>query len=396
MRPFKSLLPLGEAVAIAMEAASPIKRVETVQLPEAVGRVLAADVVAPIDVPMFDKAAMDGYALRSADTQDREGETVLRLIGRSHAGEPFEGTVGPGECVEVATGSSVPTGSDSVVEVEATRVEEYQVTLSGKVAAGRNVSPRGEDILQGGLLVSEGTQLKPGHLGAISSLGILEVSVFSRPKVAVYATGREVRRGGPLGPGEVYDANTFTLAGLVQENGGSVRISDPVPDILDEMLGAVGRAKEYDVVILSGSTSVGERDYLRDATESLGEVMFHGVAAKPGKPLLLARVGKGLVFGMPGFPASCILLAYHVLRPVLRKMARLPLEPARVHLPLGEDMPLKDGLTQLVTVHMEDGKAYKAFKKSGSITSVSEGEGYVVIQAGERLSQGDSVDVVLF
>lgn len=396
MRPFTSLLPLGEAVAIAMDAALPIQRVETVPLPEAVGRVLAVDVVAPIDVPMFDKAAMDGYALRSADTQGGDEVTVVRLLGRSHAGEPFVGTVGPGECVEVATGSSIPTGCDGVIEVEATEVEGDQVTLRGRVVAGRNVSPRGEDIIKGDRLVSVGTQLKPGHLGAISSLGILEVTVYSRPKVAVYSTGREVRRSGPLGPGEVYDANTFTLAGLVQENGGSVRISDPVPDVFDRMVEAVGQAKEYDLVLLSGSTSVGERDYLRDAAESLGEVMFHGVAAKPGKPLLLARVGNGLVFGMPGFPASCILLAYHVLRPVLRKMARLPIEPAKVRLPLGEDMPFKDGLTQLVTVHMEDGKAYKAFKKSGSITSVSEGEGYVVIPAGERLSQGDSVDVVLF
>ncbi len=141
---------------------------------------------------------------------------------------------------------------------------------------------------------------------------------------------------------------------------------------------------------------MGERDYLRDAAASLGEVVFHGVASKPGKPLLLARFEDGLVFGMPGFPASCLLLAYHILRPVLRKMARLPLEPATVHLPLGEDMPVKDGLTQLVTVHLEGGKAYKAFRKSGSITSVSEGEGYVVVPVGQRLRRGDSVQVVLF
>ncbi len=396
MRPFRSLIPLEEALATAMEAVTPIRRLETIPLSEAVGRVLSEDVVAPIDVPMFDKAAMDGYALRSADTRNAKDAIQLHLVGRSHAGEPFAGKVGPGECVEVATGAAVPKGCDSIIEVEATEAVGDQVRLRDAVKAGRNVSPRGEDIVKGDRLVAQGTELKPGHLGAISSLGIQEVSVYERPRIAVFSTGREVRRKGPLGPGEVYDANSFTLAGLIQENGGRVTLFEPVPDVFEKMVEAVGKAGEFDMVLLSGSTSVGERDYLRDAAASLGEVVFHGVASKPGKPLLLARFEDGLVFGMPGFPASCILLAYHILRPVLRKVARLPLEPAMVHLPLGEDMPVRDKLTQLVTVHLEGGKAYKAFRKSGSITSVSEGEGYVVIPVGQRLRRGDSVQVVLF
>ncbi len=395
MRPFGDLLPLDAAMDIALQAAVPVRRVERIALVESGGRVAAEDVVAPIDVPMFDKAAMDGYALRSADTR-RGNRLELMCVGRAHAGEPFSGSVGPGECVEVATGSPVPSDCDAVIEVEATKVEADRVVIDSEVEPGKNVSSRGEDIVVGDRLVPKGTVLKPGHLGAISSLGIQEVAVYERPRVAVFPTGREVRRSGPLRPGEVYDANSFTLASLVQENGGSVTVSDPVPDVFEKMTEAVGRAKDYDLVLLSGSTSVGERDYLKEATEGLGEVLFHGVASKPGKPLLLARVGKGLVFGMPGFPASCILLAYHVLRPVLRKMASLPTEPLKVGLPLGEDMPVRDNLTQLVTVHMEDGKAYKAFRKAGSITSVSEGEGYVVIPPGQRLKRESSVEVVLF
>ncbi len=393
MRPFRRLIPLDEALQIAMEAARPTEQVEKVHLAEAVRRVLAEDVVAPIDVPSFDKAAMDGFALRSLDGR---GGVRLRVIGKAHPGEPFGGQVGPGECVEIATGAPVPKGCDAVIEVEATKHEGPEVTLMEEVKPGRNVSPRGEDIRKGDKLVVAGKLLKPGHLGAISALGIQEVLVFGKPRVAIFATGREVRRGGTLGPGEVYDINSFTLAGLISEKGGMVKLFDPIPDEFQAIEDAVAQARDHDMVVLSGSTSVGERDFLRDATESLGEILFHGVAAKPGKPLLLGRVDGGLVFGMPGFPASCLLLAYHILLPVLRKMARLPVGPLTMRATLGEEMPSKEDKTQLVTVFMEGGKAYRAFRKSGSITSVSAGEGYVVVPAAGRLKSGDVVEVVLF
>ncbi|MEE9237202.1 MAG: molybdopterin molybdotransferase MoeA [Thermoplasmata archaeon] len=397
MRPFKHLIALEKAIDIAIGAVRQVNRVEEVPLWQAVGRVLTGDIVAPLDVPAFDKAAMDGFALRSEDTRGGATEEVkLRVLAKSHAGEPYGGVVGAGECVEVATGSSVPQGCDSVIEVEAVELGGSEISLSKEVVPGRNVSPRGEDIRKGDKLVLEGTTLAPGHLGAISALGLVNVEVFERPSVAIFATGREVRRSGPLGPGEVYDVNSYTLAGLIQENGGAVRIFDPVPDEFDEIKTAVAQARKHDMVVLSGSSSVGERDFLRDAAASLGEVLFHGVAAKPGKPLLLAQVGNGLVFGMPGFPASCLLVAYHVLLPVLRKMARLPTDLGKASFILGEDMPVKDDKTQLVTVHIEAGRAYRAFRKAGSITSVSRGEGYVVIPDGQKLNEGEFVEVILF
>lgn len=388
---------MEDALEMALDATKPVDRKETVALWNAVGRVLAEDIVAPIDVPAFDKAAMDGFALRSDDALAAVEEgTRLRIVGKAHPGEPFEAEVGPGECVEVGTGSPVPAGCDAVIEVEAVEWEGQEIRLRKEVAAGRNVSPRGEDIRRGDKLLLKGTTLKPGHLGAISSLGSQEVRVFERPRVAIFATGREVRRGGVLGPGEVYDINSFTLAGLIQEKGGSVQVFDPVPDKYEDIEASVARARDFDMVVLSGSTSVGERDFLVDAAGSLGEVLFHGVAAKPGKPLLLARVDGGLVFGMPGFPASCLLLAYHVLLPVLRKMARLPLGQRGVRATLGEDMSVKEDKVQLVTVHLEGGMAYRAFRKSGSITSVSRGEGYLIIPAGRRLARGDEVEILLF
>ncbi len=396
MRPFKTLLSLEEAVKTALAAAIPLKRVEETALEHAVGRVLAEDVVAPFDVPAFDKAAMDGFALRSEDTlADSEG-IRLHVLGKVHAGESFAGVVGPGECVEIATGSPVPQGCDSVIEVEAVAQKGSEIALANRVKPGRNVAPRGEDIATGDRLLSGGTVLAPGHVGALSALGVPTVEVFERPRVAIFATGREVRRSGPLAPGEVYDANSFAVAGLVQGNGGAPQVFDPVPDELEDIASAVAQAKNHDIVVLSGSTSVGERDFLEEAARSLGEVLFHGVAAKPGKPLLLAKVQDGLVFGLPGFPASCLLVAYHVLVPVLRKMARLPPYSRRMTVSLGEDMPVKADKTQLVTVRLEADRAYKAFRKSGSVTSVSAGEGYVVIPPGLRYRRGKSVEVFLF
>lgn len=397
MRPFEQLIPLEEALESALDIAKPITTTERVLIWDAIGRVLAEDVVAPIDVPAFDKAAMDGFGLRSGDTHGvREAGVRFRIVATSHAGDLFEGPVGRGECVEVATGAPVPPDCDGVIEVEAVTIEGQEILLKREVVKGRNVSARGEDIRQGETLVLKGTTLKPGHLGTISAVGIGEVAVFDRPRVAVFATGREIRRGGPLRPGEVYDANSSALAGLLRENGGRVEVLDPVPDEYEAILTAVSKAKEYDIVVLSGSTSVGERDFLRDAVAHLGRIVFHGVASKPGKPLLLGQVDETLVFGMPGFPASCLLLAYSFLLPVFRRVARLSTAQRAVTLPLAQDLPVSEDKTQLVTVHLAEGKAFKAFHRSGSITSVSKGEGYVVVPPGRKLSAGETVEVLLF
>jgi molybdenum cofactor synthesis domain-containing protein len=393
MRVFKELISPEEALAIARKATRPLDRIESVPLEHGVGRVLAGDVVSGVDVPAFDKAMMDGYAIRSQDAA-AEGP-AFDVVGDARPGEPYSGTVKSGEAVKTATGAPVPTGADAVVEVELVEVEGSRVRVPQGITPRRNVSPRGEDIGKGDPLLPASTVLQPGHVGAIAALGVEELPVYACPRVAVMATGREIRRGGSLRPGEVYDVNSFTLTGLIRENGGSVEMSDPIPDTYASILAAVGRAADYDLVVLSGSTSVGERDFLRDAAAERGEVLFHGVAMKPGKPVLLAKVGDGLVFGMPGFPASALMAAYHFLVPVLRRMGHYPEAPSRPS-NLGEDMPVKGDKTQLVTVRREGGKAYQAFRGSGSITSISQGDGYVVIAPGQALKKGAPVEVIEF
>lgn len=390
---FRDLLPLDAALERALAAAHPVEDRETVDLTEAADRVLAQDLTAPVDVPAFPKATMDGVAL-SAETV-RPGEP-LRVVGTAHPGEPFAGTVGPGECVRAATGAPVPPSCDTVLELEELVLEGEEALPQRSVAAGRNVQPPGDDIARGDLLLRRGTLLDPRGLGNAAAVGIYAVDVIRRPRVAVVATGREVKRGGDLRPGEIHDVNSFTLHALLRAHGADPILRDPVPDTYAAIRDAVAEASGHDLAVFSGSTSVGERDHLRDAVEELGEVLFHGVAVRPGMPLLLARVEDALVFGMPGFPASCLLTAYHVLLPVLWKTAGRPGGTDRTEAVLAESLEADPEKTQLVTVRVEDSTAYRAFRHSGRITSVSEGVGYVVVGVGERKKKGERVEVVLF
>ena len=393
-RLFGELMPPDRALALALDAVRPIERVERVPLTEATDRVLAQEVSSPVDVPDFPKAMMDGFAVRSEDVAD--GRTELRVVGEAHPGEPYAGVVGPRETVKTATGAPVPEGSDLVIEIEEVTFDEARAEVPGGLVPGRNVQPVGQDIGKGDRLLAEGLLLQPGHIGAAAALGIAELPVYARPRVAVFATGREIKRAGPLAPGEIYDINSYTLSGLIRAHGGTVELFDPIRDTYENIRGAVARAADFDAVVLSGSTSVGERDYLRDAAAELGEVLFHGLAVSPGKPLLMARVRDGLVLGLPGFPASCLMIAYHILVPVLRRLARVPGSLPTTQATLAEDMPVKAERTQLMAVHLKNGKAYRAFEESGSITSVSKGEGYVVIPQGEKRKAGDEVEVILF
>ncbi|MDX1534576.1 MAG: molybdopterin molybdotransferase MoeA, partial [Thermoplasmata archaeon] len=280
-RLFGELMPPDRALALALDAVRPIERVERVPLTEATDRVLAQEVSSPVDVPDFPKAMMDGFAVRSEDVAD--GRTELRVVGEAHPGEPYAGVVGPRETVKTATGAPVPEGSDLVIEIEEVTFDEARAEVPGGLVPGRNVQPVGQDIGKGDRLLAEGLLLQPGHIGAAAALGIAELPVYARPRVAVFATGREIKRAGPLAPGEIYDINSYTLSGLIRAHGGTVELFDPIRDTYENIRGAVARAADFDAVVLSGSTSVGERDYLRDAAAELGEVLFHGLAVSPGK-----------------------------------------------------------------------------------------------------------------
>ncbi len=420
MRPFTSTMPFDEALKVALDATSPIARTETIPIGDADGRVAAADVVSSLDVPPFDRSAMDGYAVRSVDCS--APSAVLRVIGRLFTGEVFPGEIRAGECVEIATGAPMPAGADAVVMVEETAVSQRDagaglqarahVTLSKAVKPDHNIGRRAADIAKGAAVVSRGDVLTPSRVGALAAVGVDEVEVFAKPTVAIVSTGNEVVAPGlPLAPGHIYDINRFTLEAVARRHGGRpVALASPGDSIheLDRVLDA---AVAYDLIVFSGGSSVGDRDLVRDVIGSRGTILFHGIAVKPGKPTAFATIPRVvspehprenrlpvLFFGMPGNPTSCLSNAYILLIPVLRKLARLPAwEPRTMTVPLARRIASATDRHQFYTVRLVDGHAEPAFKGSGDITSMANADGYIEIPANTNaVEAGFPVRVTLF
>ncbi len=400
MKPFGKLMTRLDAVRIIDEKVGRIKRVEEVPIAETAGRVLAEDVVAGFNVPPFDRSSMDGYAVRARDTASASTRPVtLRLIGVRHAGEVFDGVVGDGECVEIATGAPVPKGADAVVMVEYTRLIDGGVEVQREAKPGSNVAPEGEDIKKGEAVVKAGEVLTPGRVGAVAALGFSKVKAYAKPRVAIYSTGNEVTpQGRPLKPGQVYDINSYTLSAVAAANGCVPVRRGLVRDDFDAIAAAVRDASTYDIAVFSGGSSVGVRDLFAGVVEDLGRVHFHGLRVKPGKPTLFGEVGGAPVFGMPGYSTSCLNNAYVFLVPALRKAAGLPpAEERTVVTRLSRAIRAEGEREQFYSVRVEGGEAVPVFKQSGDITSMAYANGYIIIPIGtQQLEAGDEVTVYLF
>jgi molybdenum cofactor synthesis domain-containing protein len=401
MRPLKALVSLETALGQIMELATPIERVVATSLLGARGRVVAEDVASPMDVPSHDRAAMDGYAVRAADTfpAGRFSPVELTRLETLHANGVPTKRVEAGTCVEVATGATLPRGADAVVMVEDTEKAGDQVKVYTPVHPRENVSERGEDIRRGDLVVAEGDLLNPSKIGALAAIGLEEVRVYAQPEVGILATGDEVvSPGEPLQPGQVYDINSFTLASVVADHGGVPRLLPRAPDAMDALRSSLERALAYDLVVFSGGSSVGEKDLIMDVLAAMGELLFHGVAVKPGKPTVLGRIADTPVLGMPGYPTSCLSNAYLMLVPMLRAMARLPPRTERIErLPLSRRLVSTVGRVEFHTVRVRDGQAVPAYKESSAITSMAHADGYIEIPANvDLLEKGETVDVHLF
>lgn len=401
MRPFTSTISLEHALAHLAAAARPIGRVESVALPHALGRVLAEDVSAHTDVPPFARAAMDGYAVVASDVAmaSPESPAVLRCIGTVFAGQAPSMSVVRGACVEIATGAPLPPGATAVVMVEDTSKEGDRVRITAIVHDGHNTSAAGTDVKTGELVGRAGDHLLPSRLGALAAAGRTHVRVFARPRVAIISTGNElVPPGTTLGPGQIYDINRFTLAGVVRQHGGDPVDLPTVGDALEPLEAAVEAASTFDLAIFSGGSSVGDRDLMLDALRARGTVVFHGVAVRPGKPTALVLLGDSVVLAMPGNPTSCLSNAYIFLVPLLRLMARLPeYRPHEVRATLAERVASAAGRHQFYSVRLDGTTAIPAFRGSGAITSLSRADGYIEIPASiAAFEAGDTVAVKLF
>jgi molybdenum cofactor synthesis domain-containing protein len=401
MQPFGDTISLEEARAAINGSLRPIERVERIPLDSTHGRVLAQDVIASADVPPFSRAAMDGYAVRATDTAGATAAcpAVLACIEKVFTGQMPSRTVGPGDCTEIATGAPMPPGADAVVMVEQTSAEGSRVQIFNVAEPGQNIGRQGADIKSGQTVMRTGEVLNASRVGALAALGLAHVDVYARPRVAILSTGNEiVDPGRPLQPGQIYDINRFTLAAVIAEHGGVPVPHRTAADTIADLERALDECLEDDVLVFSGGTSVGERDLILDALSSRGEVLFHGISVKPGKPTAFGLVDGRPFFGMPGYPSSCLSNAHILLVPALRRIARLPPHAVRtVTLPLARRVVSTKDRHQFYTVRVADGTAIPAFKASGDITSMSQADGYFEIAAEtDVVAQGELVEVTLF
>ena len=382
---------------------------ERVPLESARERVLAERVDATVDVPGFDRASMDGYAVRATDTFDADetDPAILEVVGEVHAGKAPEVDVGETEAAEISTGAVMPSGADAVVMVERTDRDGPDVHVRTAVAPGEHVMLAGADVAAGERALGPGTRLTPREIGLLSALGVEEVPVRARPTIGIISTGDElVRPDGELDHrrGQIHDVNSYTIVAAVEETGGEPRLFAHVGDDTEEMERALLEASETcDLVLSSGSTSASAVDVVYRVVEDRGELLIHGVAVKPGKPMLVGTVGDSAYVGLPGYPVSALTIFRTFVAPAIREAAGLPEpETATVRGTMATRERYAEGRHRLLPVGLIEDAAgdflvYPVDKGSGATTTLVEADGVVPVDADtEYLAAGERVTVELF
>lgn len=332
--PRPSSLSLADARLRILSALTPLDEHEDLPLHAALGRVLATDVIAPFAVPARDNSAMDGYALRAADLA-ADGDTALTVIGTAFAGNPFAGTVGPGEAVRIMTGAEIPPGADTVVMQESVRRDGERVLVPAGQHAGQNVRRAGEDLAPGSVALPAGRRIRAAELGLLGSLGQTQVRVTRRLRVAFFSTGDELADLGHVRqPGQIYDSNRHTLFGALARLGCEGLDLGVIRDEPAALEAAFRRAAaEADVIVTSGGVSVGDADFVRELMGRLGSVDFWKLDIKPGRPMAFGRLGKAWMFGLPGNPVAVMVTFYELVQDALLRLAGVDPLPPRPLLP---------------------------------------------------------------
>ncbi|PKO35191.1 MAG: molybdopterin molybdenumtransferase MoeA [Betaproteobacteria bacterium HGW-Betaproteobacteria-7] len=323
-------LTAAEARDRMLAEVAPIVGHEFLPLRSALGRILATDLIAPHDVPAHDNSAMDGYAINFASLAG-SGETRLAVVGTAFAGNAFSGQVGKGQAVRIMTGAVLPAGADTVIVQEMTRVEDGVVVVPDGQRLGQNTRRAGEDLTRGAVALATGQRLGPAELGLIASLGIVEVAVKRRLRVAFFSTGDELASlGQPLAPGQIYDSNRYTLHGLLTRLGAEIIDMGVVPDRPEALEATLREASAVaDAIITTGGVSVGEADFIKEVLARLGEVKFWKLAIKPGRPMAFGKVGDAWLFGLPGNPVAVMVSYTQFALDALLRLAGLDPIPER-------------------------------------------------------------------
>lgn len=404
-------LPVAQAQDFIARLVPRVQAIESLAIRSALGRVLARDIVSPIDVPSHDNSAMDGFALRAADLA-ASGDTLISIAGTAFAGAQYVGGVAAGQGVRIMTGAVMPAGLDTVVPQEFTRADpDGRVCIPpGTVQAGDNRRLRGEDLARGEAALKAGRILTPADLGLLASLGQAEVPVFRRLRVAFFSTGDELRSiGEPLDEGCVYDSNRYTIWGMLQRLGVEVLDLGVVRDEPDALRAAFTQAAaSADAVITSGGVSVGEADHTKQVMKELGEVLFWKIAMRPGRPMAIGRIGNGeqqaMLFGLPGNPVAVMVTFYAFVRDALLAMSGATPKPLPVLRAIStEALRKKPGRTEFqrgIVSQAPDGRwsvRITGAQGSGILRSMSEANGMVVLHHDQgHVAVGDLVDVLPF
>lgn len=387
-------LPIDEALARVLACAAPLE-VEEVALGDALGRVLAAAARAATDLPPFASSAMDGYAVRAADTPG-----TLAVTAESAAGRPAGAALAAGQAIAISTGGVVPDGADAVVPVEDAVARDGEVEVPAAVVNGANIRPQAGDVAAGAVVVAAGTRLSPSRLGALAAAGVARVACFRRPRVSVLSTGSELASPGtPLASGQIYESNALLLAAQVATAGGVAEVREPVPDDEELLRGALRDALEADVVLTSGGVSVGPHDLVRRLFAEAGvQEELWGVAVRPGKPLFFGTRGRTLVFGLPGNPVSTLVGFELFVRPALAALQGSDrpgpaFRPGRLAAPLRRD-PRRDQLVRATASSGGDAVVLAPLTGQGShmIVRAAAADALVLVPRGDgELAAGEGV-----
>jgi molybdopterin molybdotransferase len=321
-------LTVSQAMQRISDLLSPITASESRSLRESLDYVLNQDIISPINVPPHNNSAMDGYAIHGSDISD--DSFSLTQVGVAYAGQPFLGTINQGECIRIMTGAMMPENCDTVIMQEHVEVNDNLITIHGQHRQGQNVRLAGEDLTSGKAVLNAGHKISPADLGLIASLGVAELDVKRKLKVAFFSTGDELRSlGDTLEPGQIYDSNRYTLHGMLSHLNVEIIDLGVVPDQKQALRDALQHASQQaDVVLTTGGVSVGDADYVKEMLEELGQVDFWKIAMKPGRPLAFGKINDVLFFGLPGNPVSVMVTFYQFVQPALQQLS-------------GEQAPLK-------------------------------------------------------
>ncbi len=375
---------------------------EFIPLRQAAGRVLAEDVASPMDVPAFDRAMMDGFALRGATTQGASTYNVLSLtiVGRSLPGEPYSGELADGQAVRIMTGAPLPRGADAVLPVELAEFHNQTLMVQGEVPPGKNVGVRGEDLNEGGTVLPLGRTLRPQDLGVLASIGLPQVPVVRRPRVRIVVTGNELL---PLGakpiPHHIYDSNGPMLAALAERDGGTPQSGEIVPDDPRQLTVAL-QDPDADVVLISGGSSVGEEDHAPRLVAELGTLAVHGIAMRPSSPSGMGRIDNRLIFLLPGNPVSCLCAYDFFASRAIRILGGRPRSwPYRsVRLPLRRKLSSVVGRLDYARVVIAEGEVEPLSISGASVlSSTTRSTGFVLVpEDSEGFPAGEPVEVFLY